>query len=163
MRKNEIDVLKEEVIQLQHELEVYKQIIEHISVPIIPSIIPETNLIPITGRLTPERLDMIVSAITASPYNKDVTTVIVDFTGVTKEHMQDLNVGIFGSYIQKLTNTLRLMGIQTLFTGFSPVIARELIHLEDALLEKLNTFLNFSHALKYLMKQKKLTLQEIGE
>ncbi|WP_205628705.1 hypothetical protein, partial [Acinetobacter baumannii] len=80
-----------------------------------------------------------------------------------KEHMQDLNVGIFGSYIQKLTNTLRLMGIQTLFTGFSPVIARELIHLEDALLEKLNTFLNFSHALKYLMKQKKLTLQEIGE
>ncbi|MFT9846279.1 STAS domain-containing protein [Aneurinibacillus sp. REN35] len=160
MSTNENDVLREEIIQLRNELEEYKQMIEHISVPIIPSIIPETNLVPITGKLTAQRLEMIISTIIESPYNKNVTTIVVDFTGVTTEHIQGLDLGIFGSYIQKLTSTLRLMGIQTLFTGFSPAIARELIHLEETVYQKLKTFLNFSYALTYLMKQKKLSLQK---
>lgn len=158
MGKTEVEKLRDEIDELRAKLNESELLIQAISVPVIPSILPETILVPITGKLSPERFQMIMEKMVNLSYS-NVTTVIFDFTAISKNEIGEIDV--FGQNIQDLTSMLNLMGVQAIYVGFTPIVTQKLINSGLNIVSGLQTFLSFRQALKYLMKQKGLTLQTI--
>ncbi|HEY9578179.1 MAG TPA: hypothetical protein VIR64_10945, partial [Pseudobacillus sp.] len=122
--EKEIDRLRQEVKDLKQQLKEYEELINEISVPIIPSIIPETILVPVTGKLSPERLELIFTKINEMAYRLSYTeglnTVIIDFTAISKKELGEIDT--LGMYIENFQKALNLMGVETLFVGFTPSV-----------------------------------------
>ncbi|WP_052712103.1 STAS domain-containing protein [Domibacillus indicus] len=148
----QIAALQEENRLLKEELEEYKQLVKDVSAPIIPSIIPETILVPITGKLSQERFEMITSSIMNACYGNETETVIIDFTAISKKEIGETSV--LGQSIDHLVNSLNLLGAETFFVGFTPDFTQELMRSGLQIRPDLNTFLTFRSALQYLMKKK---------
>ncbi|MDZ5472260.1 STAS domain-containing protein [Bacillus sp. 31A1R] len=153
---SEIQELQEEVIALKEEINQYKKIIESMSVPVIPSILPETALLPITGQLLPDRLELITTKISQRVYDDEINTIIIDFSGIGKSEIGELEV--LGEFISKLSHTLNLLGVEVLFVGFRPEVTNEIVKSQMNAAKELKTFLTFRAALQYLMKVKGLKL-----
>lgn len=151
---SEISKLQAEVKELKEELNRYKQMVDDMSVPIIPSIIPETILIPISGEILPGRMEKIISEISSAMYKYEVNTVIIDFTAVGKNDIGE--IVLFGEYVIKLNTTLNLLGIDVLYVGFKPSVSQEIVNSGNQTIKELKTFSTFRSALKYLMKDKGL-------
>ncbi|WP_044337897.1 hypothetical protein [Rossellomorea aquimaris] len=157
----ETQQLKQEIKELKEQLAQSEQLIMEISAPIIPSIIPETILIPITGRLSPERFEKIISKILDVSYGEDINTIIVDFSAISEKEIGEID--IFGTYIHNIEKSVSLMGIETLFVGFTPSLTRVMINSGVRELHSIKSFLTFRTALQYLMREKNLTFQKINE
>lgn len=153
--KEEIAILQEENRLLKEELAVYKQMVQDISAPIIPSIIPETILVPITGKLSHDRFEAIISSLLNACYGNEVQTVIIDFTAISKKEIGE--TAVLGQSIDHLVNSLNLMGAETFLVGFTPDFTQELMRSGMRIRSDLNTFLTFRSALQYLMKKKGIT------
>ncbi|WP_158023563.1 STAS domain-containing protein [Domibacillus antri] len=148
--------LQMEINELKKELAEYKQIVKDLSVPIIPSIVPETILVPITGKLSHERFEMIISKLLTSCYEQEVETVIMDFTAISKNEI--VETGILGQSIDNLVSSLQLMGVDTFLVGFTPSFTHELSRTGLKVNKELNTFLTFRSAIQFLMKKKNMSL-----
>ncbi|MGM0852116.1 MAG: STAS domain-containing protein [Bacillota bacterium] len=157
----EIQQLKNEIKELKEQLVQSEQLIMDISAPIIPSIVPETILIPITGRLSPERFEKIISKILDVSYGEDINTIIVDFSAISEKEIGEMD--IFGTYIHNMVKAIGLMGIETLFVGFTPALTQVMINSGVRELHGIKSFLTFRTALQYLMREKDITFQKINE
>ncbi|MED1204611.1 STAS domain-containing protein [Heyndrickxia acidicola] len=159
MIKSELEWMREEIRQLKEQISEYEHLIKDISAPIIPSVVPDTILVPITGRLSTDRFHIIVQKILDTVHTKQVGTVIIDFTAITEKEAGEIEV--LGRNIEKLISSLGLMGVQVIFVGFSPSITRVLVKSKLTVLGELKTFLSFRSALQFLMKQKGLKFESI--
>lgn len=148
----EAENLREEVRALKKELSDYKQIVKELSAPVIPSIIPKTILVPITGKLSQERFELIISTLLETCYEKSIETVIIDFTAISKHEAGESSM--LGKSIDNLVSSLKLMGSETFLVGFTPSLIQELMKSGLAFSQELHTFLTFRSALQYLMKKK---------
>ncbi|PLR90850.1 hypothetical protein [Bacillus sp. T33-2] len=148
--------MEKEIQELKKQLNESKLIIDSMSVPIIPSIIPETVLIPIVGKLLPGRFEKIISQIANLINFETVNTVIIDFSGIGEN--ESIEMDVFGESIIKLNNTLNLFGIDVLYTGFTPAVSQKIISSEMQSVKTLKTFLTFKTALKHVMKHKGIKL-----
>lgn len=157
----EIKQLKQEMKELKEQLVQSEQLIMEISAPIIPSIIPETILIPITGRLSPERFERIITKILDVSYGEDINTIIVDFSAISEKEIGEID--IFGTYIDNMAKAIGLMGIETLFVGFTPSLTQIMINSGVRELQGIKTFLTFRTALQYLMKEKDMEFQKANQ
>lgn len=144
--------MQKEINELKQELNECKDIIEAMSVPIIPSIIPETALLPITGKILPDRLEKVISEVSSRAYSTNITTIVIDFSAIGKNEIGELDV--FGGYIVKINNTLKLLGVEVLYVGFTPDLIQEIVRSEFHADRDLKTFQTFRTALQYLMKNK---------
>jgi rsbT co-antagonist protein RsbR len=104
MIKSELEWMREEIRQLKKQISEYEQLIRDISAPIIPSIVPETILVPITGRLSSKRFHIIVTKILEIAHTQQVSTVILDFTAITEKEAGE--IGILGKNIEKIISSL---------------------------------------------------------
>jgi rsbT co-antagonist protein RsbR len=154
----EIVQLKEEVQELKRKLEEAEREITDISAPVIPSIVPETILIPIMGRLSQERFEAIITKILDVSYNQDINTIIVDFSGIRDKDMGETDV--FGMNIHNMAQAVQLMGIEILFVGFTPSLTQIVIQSDVREVGQIKSFLSFKTALQYLMSEKSLSFQE---
>lgn len=157
----EIKQLKQEIKELKEQLVQSEQLIMEISAPIIPSIIPETILIPITGRLSPERFERIITKILDVSYGEDINTIIVDFSAISEKEIGEID--IFGTYIDNMAKAIGLMGIETLFVGFTPSLTQIMINSGVRELQGIKTFLTFRTALQYLMREKDMEFQKVNQ
>ncbi|OCA82748.1 STAS domain-containing protein [Pseudobacillus wudalianchiensis] len=161
--EKEIDRLRQEVKDLEQQLKEREELINEISVPVIPSIVPETILVPVTGKLSPDRLELIFTKINEVAYRLSYTeglhTVILDFTAISKKEIGEISA--FGMYIENFRKALNLMGVETVFVGFTPSVTQDLIQSGLSIVDDLNTFLSFRAALSYLMKKRGFALQKI--
>lgn len=157
----EIKQLKQEMKELKEQLVQSEKLIMEISAPIIPSIIPETILIPITGRLSPERFERIITKILDVSYGEDINTIIVDFSAISEKEIGEID--IFGTYIDNMAKAIGLMGIETLFVGFTPSLTQIMINSGVRELQGIKTFLTFRTALQYLMKEKDMEFQKANQ
>ncbi|WP_406687517.1 STAS domain-containing protein [Rossellomorea vietnamensis] len=157
----EIKQLKQEMKELKEQLVQSEQLIMEISAPIIPSIIPETILIPITGRLSPERFERIITKILDVSYGEDINTIIVDFSAISEKEIGEID--IFGTYIENMAKAIGLMGIETLFVGFTPSLTQIMINSGVRELQGIKTFLTFRTALQYLMREKDMEFQKANQ
>ena len=144
-----IDQLREQVAELE-------SLISQIMVPIIPSILPDTILIPFAGELTPEFSRNVVSKVLNHVAATNTQTAILDFTALSIENPDSLSV--FGKAIEELSASLSLMGIEVITVGFTPHFAREVTMSGLPLVNKLKSFSTFRSALQHLMKQRGLEM-----
>ncbi|MCM3595238.1 STAS domain-containing protein [Metabacillus idriensis] len=156
--KEQIEELQAEILELKKQLAASAEIIKEISVPIIPSIIPDTILVPITGRLSSERFDQIISKILEVSHSDEISTVIVDFSAISEKEIWELD--LFGSYIHNMTSAIRLMGIQILYVGFGPALTQLLVTSGLTNFNEIQSFLTFRTALQYLMSQKGMEFEQ---
>ncbi|MFC7370310.1 STAS domain-containing protein [Fictibacillus iocasae] len=157
LSSNETALLQAEIEELKNNLKASERLIAEISVPVIHSILPETALVPITGMLYPERYEMITSKIVKLSSAENISTIIIDFSGIGSEEIGD--IAHFGNGIKTLTDSLSLMGVQAIFTGFSAAVSIQLISSGLSEIQHIRTFSSFRNALKELMKEKKMQFQ----
>ncbi|AZB44139.1 STAS domain-containing protein [Bacillus sp. FJAT-42376] len=158
--ENELDGLKSEIERLKQIVADYEQLIKDLSAPIIPSIIPDTILVPFTGMLYAERFEMMIAKITEYTFSRPVNTAVIDFTAISKKEIGE--VSVFGRYVENLTSTLNLMGVQVLYVGFTPAITQVLVESGLSFVKELKTFSTFKTALQYLMKEKGIAFRTLS-
>jgi rsbT co-antagonist protein RsbR len=157
---NEMQSRQETIDQLTKRVNELETIIEEAAVPIIPSIVPNTLLIPFTGLLSSERFQMIIPKVLNEASGTTTDSVILDFTAITIHNVKDLQS--LGKYLKDLIAALNLMGIEVHVVGFSPQFAQVMVKSGLSLVKEVNASANFKSALQFLLKEKGLALTKIN-
>lgn len=145
----------QEITELKEQIITYEKLVEDLSAPIIPSIVPETILVPLTGALSVGRFIHIQNKIVERISSTSVNTAVIDFTDVSTLAVEE-NMGyeLLSEKINELISVLKLMGTETIFVGFSPDFAQNLILSNVAEFAQIKAFTNFREGLRYLLDQK---------
>lgn len=160
---NKLDKVKSmqaTIDQLTQRVSELESLIEQAALPIIPSIVPNTLLIPFTGVLSSERFQMIIPKVLNDASGTTTDSVILDFTAISISNVKDLQD--LGKYLKDLIATLNLMGIEVHVVGFSPQFAQVMVKYGLSLVKEVNAFSNFKSALEFLLKKKGLALTEVS-
>ncbi|PIC64882.1 histidine kinase [Sporosarcina sp. P13] len=158
---NKVQDTTEEIIALKEKIIVYEKLIEELSAPIIPSIVPDTILVPLTGVLSVQRFMLIQEKIVRRIPSNDILTVIIDFTDIsTLEVEENMGYDNLSEKINELVSVLKLMGTETIFVGFSPAFAQHLILSKVDNFNQIRAFTNFRAGLQYLLDQKGMEIVE---
>ncbi|MEK3937486.1 STAS domain-containing protein [Sporosarcina sp. FSL W7-1349] len=145
---------EKEIERLKGIIQSYEKLIAETTVPIIPSIVDNTLLIPVTGHLVEERFHLIQSHVLnyIGKY-RGFNCAVIDFTGVGREEVADLDYHILAVEIGQLNAALKLMGVRPIYVGFNPQLVREIVaagvHVD------IETYVNFKMALSELLKNGK--------
>ncbi|WP_409303002.1 STAS domain-containing protein [Peribacillus sp. SCS-155] len=156
MQKTELELLQEQMEQYKHKIKEYEQLIQDISVPIIQSVVPDTLLLPVSGKLSPERFEIIYAKLMDYSRLSEVSWLVVDFTAISVKEIGEMDT--FGRYIENIHAALKLMGVQVIFSGFTPGVSQELVRSGLSLSRDFTTFSTFRKALQYIMDRKGLVL-----
>ncbi|WLR56908.1 STAS domain-containing protein [Mesobacillus subterraneus] len=149
------------VVELERKIQEYETIISEMSAPIIPSIVPQTILVPITGLIRAERFDKIREKVLHFIKNKDIETAIIDLTDISGERIEDVCLEEIGRELHELASAISLMGVKTLFVGMNPELVKRMVL--DGIKLEAQSFSTFQSALKHLMKQKGMEFRLISE
>ncbi|MGM0901698.1 MAG: STAS domain-containing protein [Bacillota bacterium] len=158
-KSKEMKSMQETIDQLTKRVNELESIIEQAALPIIPSIVPNTLLIPFTGVLSSERFQMIIPKV-LNDASGTTDSVILDFTAISISNVKDLQD--LGKYLKDLMAALNLMGIEVHVVGFSPQLAQVMVKSGLSLVKEVNAFSNFKSALEFLLKKKGLALTEVS-
>ncbi|CAM3383451.1 STAS domain-containing protein [Cytobacillus oceanisediminis] len=151
---------KDEYIKsLEKRIEEYEATIADMTAPIIPSIVPQTILVPITGLLMAERFEKITVKILKHIKDHDIEFAIIDFTDITVERIERMCLVELGQQIRNLTESIHLMGVKPYFVGMTPQLIKEIVLSGIEL--NAETHATFQAALKHLMKINNLVFQKI--
>ncbi|PIC72590.1 STAS domain-containing protein [Sporosarcina sp. P17b] len=114
----------QQIKELKEQIIAYERVIEDLSAPIIPSIVPETILVPLTGALSVGRFIHIQDKVVQRISSNNIHTVVFDFTDIGSFSVEE-NMGyeLLSEKINELVSALQLMGTETVFVGFSPEFA----------------------------------------
>lgn len=150
---------KEEIKELKAQIVAYEKLIEDLSAPIIPSIVPDTILVPLMGALSVERFGNIQRKIVQSIAEQPVHTVIIDFTSIGALEVEEkMSYEKLSGMINELVSLLKLMDAEALFVGFSPAFAQNLVLSNASTYNQIKAFVNFREGLQYLLKKKGMEL-----
>jgi rsbT co-antagonist protein RsbR len=152
---------RERLQELEKKIQEYETIISEMSAPIIPSIVPETILVPITGLIRAERFDKIREKLLNYIHNKEIVTAIIDLTDITGERVEDVCLEEVGRELHELASSMSLMGVRTFFVGMNTELVKRMVL--DGIKLEAQTFSTFQSALKYLMREKGLEFRKIVE
>ena len=149
-----------EVQELKEKIKYYQDIIKNMSSPIIPSVVPNTIMIPIAGYMFKERLDSIQSNTLAYiGKHRDTDKAIFDFTGVHVEDITSFDYNELAEAIFQLNNSVKLMGVRPIFVGFNPRFVREIV--QAGIQVNIETHISFRGALQQLLKENNQSLHSI--
>lgn len=152
--------LEKEIQKLKAEIASYKQIIHDLSAPIIPSIVENTILVPISGYLTQNRLESIRTRVLAYlGDNREINCTVVDFTGVEMTHIESLDYDIFALELHLFDASMKLMGIRPIYVGFNHQLVRQIVHAGIHI--QIETYVNFKTALATLLDQTEKTVHSL--
>lgn len=150
-----------EVQQLKDKIKYYENIINNMSAPVIPSVVPGTILIPIAGYMFKERFDMIqTKTLQYAGIHRDTEQAIFDFTGVAVEDVASFDYNDLATEIFQLNSSLKLMGIRPIYVGFNPRFVREIVH--AGIHVEIETYVSFRAALKRLLQESNQSLHSLG-
>ncbi|WP_093880885.1 STAS domain-containing protein [Terribacillus saccharophilus] len=155
-----IEELHQENEQLKKKLAEYEGMIKELSAPMIPSIVPNTILVPLTGTFSVERFTHIQDKIVGSVVDADADTVIIDLTGINYLDIDTVGYRELSANIKNLTEALKLMGVETIFVGFSAKLVQKLV-LSNSGFQGFKSYSTFRSGLKSLLKQKGMEIREI--
>lgn len=149
----------QQIKELKEKIVAYEKIIEDLSAPIIPSIVPETILVPLTGALSVGRFIHIQDKVVQRISSNSIHTVVFDFTDIGSFSVEE-NMGyeLLSEKINELVSVLQLMGTETVFVGFSPEFAQNLILSNVSNFNQIRAFTNFRESLQYLLEIKGLEI-----
>lgn len=150
-----------ELQELKNKVTYYENIINQMSAPIIASIVPKTIMIPIAGYMFKERFKMIQQkTLKYVETHRDIEKAVFEFTGVTIEDVASFDYDELANELYQLNNSLKLMGIRSIYVGFNPRFVREIVH--AGIHVELETFVNFRMALQRLLKENNQSLHTLA-
>ena len=130
-----------------------KKMIADLSVPIIPSIVPNTILVPIVGLLTNERFNITRDKLLNNISNQDAESIVCDFTGAILPENGHFQMDDLAHQIEQLTKSVSLMGVEIIYVGFSSRFVQEIV--KAGVNIEAETFSTFRTGLRYLATKKK--------
>lgn len=143
---------EEEILELKEKIAYYERIINTMSTPIIPSIVPKTIMIPIAGYMSKERFENIeTKTLEYAGEHRDVENAVFDFTAVSVEDVEAFDYNELSISISRLNSSLRLMGIRPIYVGFNPRFIREIVH--ASIHVDIETYKSFRVALNKLLSE----------
>ncbi|MFP7253805.1 hypothetical protein CHH91_02715 [Virgibacillus sp. 7505] len=154
--------LQQENEQLKKKLAEYEAMIKELSAPMIPSIVPNTMLVPLTGTFSVERFTHIQDKIVSSVVDGDADTVIIDLTGINYLDIDTIGYRELSANIKNLTEALKLMGVETIFVGFSAKLVQKLV-LSNSGFQGFESYSTFRAGLKSLLKRKGMEIRKVEE
>ncbi len=141
-----------EIQQLKAKIASYEKIILETAAPIIPSLVENTILVPISGHTSQDRFNLIrTRVLDYVGDHRDTICAVFDFTGVDLNDVEEFDFTILTHEINQLNNTLKLMGVRPIFVGFNPRIVREIVH--AGIHMEIETYVNFKTSLKTLLTE----------
>lgn len=150
-----------EIQRLKERITYYENIINNMSAPVIPSVVPDTIMIPIAGYMFKERFDMIQSkTLQYVGIHRDTENAIFDFTGVLVEDVASFDYNDLATEIYQINSSLKLMGIRPIYVGFNPRFVREIVH--AGIQVEIETYVSFRSALQRLLKENNQSLHSLG-
>lgn len=157
---NQYEKLSQENQMLHEKVRQLESTIQDLSAPIISSIIPDTILVPLLGKLTDYRFNHIQTKILTGCKTGQIEHAVIDFTGITYEDLDDQDFELLSRQIDDLTKALQLMGIEALYVGFAPVFIQRMVNSGQSNLDTIHAFSTFRTALQYLMDKKSLIFEK---
>ncbi len=152
--------LENEIQALKTKIAFYEKMINEIAVPIIPSIVDDTILVPISGYTTQNRLETIRNRILDFlGEHREINCAIVDFTGVGTDQIKSLDYNILAHEISQLDASLKLMGVRPIFVGFNYLLVKEIVH--AGVHVHIETYVNFKTALATLLDKTEKSVQTL--
>lgn len=98
-----------------------REMVEHLSVPIIP--VSETvSVLPLIGTIDSYRIEIIEEKVLNEIANTRFEKLVIDLSGVV---IMDLDVI---DYFQKVLTGVAMMGCKTILTGLRPDLVRKMVH-----------------------------------
>lgn len=141
-----------EIRQLKSKIASYEKVLLDTAAPIIPSIVDNTILVPISGYTSQDRFNLIRTRVLEYVgVHRDTICAVFDFTGVDLNDVKEFDFSILTNEIDQLNNTLKLMGVRPIFVGFNPRIVREIVH--AGIHMEIETYINFKTSLKTLLTE----------
>lgn len=150
----------QEIQELKDLIKHYEKVIRNMSAPIIPSIVPNTILVPIAGFIFSERFETIrTKVLQHAADNREIHCVVFDFTGVRMEDVESFDYNELANELSQLNSALKLMGLRPIYVGFNPRFVREIVH--AGIQVELEVFNTFRAALKSLLNEGDQSLYSI--
>lgn len=151
---------QQELKELRELVEHYEKVIKNMSVPIIPSIVPRTILVPIAGFIYRDRFEAIrTKVLQYAAEHRETECVVFDFTGVNTEDVESFDYNELASELTQLNSAQKLMGLRPIYVGFNPRFVREIVH--AGIQVELEVYTNFRAALKELINESEKSLSSI--
>ncbi|KZE67819.1 hypothetical protein AWM68_18815 [Fictibacillus phosphorivorans] len=135
-----------DVTEREKEKERMKAMLAEWSTPILQTVAEHTLLVPLIGELTLERLETLATKLLNECLKNETEYVILDFSGATT--IKDNNLG---QDIQKLTNSIELMGAKVLYCGFPKDMVKNMVSL--GVHTNQQTFVSFRNAIRYVVAE----------
>jgi rsbT co-antagonist protein RsbR len=145
-----------DVTEFEETLEENRRQLQILDMPVIPLSVDTAVLVPVMGKLTEERLELLGEKILTHSVQQGNQFVIFDFTGVSDE--LDASIAF---HLQQVINALKLMGVQSIYVGISPEMAKSIVL--NGLLVDVPTFNTFVHGIRYVWRETGFELVKIGE
>ncbi|MGA5691811.1 STAS domain-containing protein [Cytobacillus pseudoceanisediminis] len=106
---------KDEMLHKQREM------VEHLSVPIIP--VSETvSVLPLIGTIDSFRIEIIEEKVLNEISNTRFQNLVIDLSGVAMMNRDVID------YFQKILTGVAMMGCKTILTGLRPDLVRKMVH-----------------------------------
>lgn len=151
-----------EIQELKDLVAHYEKVIYNMSAPIIPSVLPNTILVPIAGFIFQDRFETIRSKVLEyAEKDREAECVIFDFTGVRMHDVEAFDYNVLATELSNLNNALRLMGLRPIYVGFNPRFVREIVH--AGIQVDLEVYTTFRSALHNLLAEMDNNLASLNE
>lgn len=135
-----------DVTEFEETLEENRKQIQVLDMPVIPLSVDSAVLVPIMGKLTEDRLTLMEEKVLKHCAELHNEYVIFDFTGVSDE------LDAPSAFrLQQVINALKLMGVQAIYVGIRPEMARSIVL--DGLRLDVPTFNSFVHGIRHVWKE----------
>lgn len=143
---------QQEIKEWRDTVKYYEKLVRNLAAPIIPSIVPKTILIPITGIIFRDRFEAIrANVLKYAEENRETESVIFDFTGVQWEDVETFDYNELACELSQLNSALKIMGLRSIYVGFNPRFVREIVH--ACIQVELETYHTFRTALAALLEE----------
>ncbi|SFC30325.1 Anti-anti-sigma regulatory factor (antagonist of anti-sigma factor) [Bacillus sp. OV322] len=133
-----------------------KMLIEELSAPVVQTVLEGTLLVPFIGRIDASRMEAIQMNVLSSCSENNAEYIILDFSGQT----EDVDAFTF-HLLDQLVKSLKLIGTEPRFAGFSPGAARKIV--EQGLVNDVKTFGSFRQAMYDLFSEKGISFAELAK
>lgn len=135
-----------DVTEFEKTLEENRKQLQILDMPIIPLSVDTAILVPIMGKLTEDRLELLENKVLAHCAEKQNDYIIFDFTGVSEE----LDTAS-GFRLQQVVNSLKLMGVQAIYVGIRPEMARSIVL--DGIHVNVPSYSTFVQGIRHVWKE----------
>ncbi|MET3727229.1 anti-anti-sigma regulatory factor [Fictibacillus halophilus] len=135
-----------DITERVQETERTRELLNELATPILQTVADHTLLVPLIGELTLERLETLTTKLLKECLNNEADYVILDFSGVTTITDPEL-----GHEIQKLTDTIKLMGADVLYCGFPKEMVKNMVSL--GVHTNQLSFVSFRNAIRYVVSE----------